>query len=277
MAVLVVVSSMAAGRYIARNVAISPWSTLLLVTVSMGAIVAIRSSMVFPIVGAIVIMLMLVRSRMRTGLPMRLFLLATGIMIAGSGPLVTEITGGTKQDFMETIRGFDQQGRWKDAQWSKNSLGARLIPANPLEAVIFVAPRMTLYMATPLPQVGVTFNRLVSGSWSDWENLMTVLSSILNLVFFPYAIAGFAIAWRQRRINSGPLAIHLSYWMTFLAIAGGNVIVHGRYRLMATLLLFACVWLGFTMCRREHVIRVASFWFGFLTICVLGYTAIKNG
>jgi hypothetical protein len=48
------------------------------------------------------------------------------------------------------------------------------------------------------------------------------------------------------------------------AVAGGNLIIHERYRLMFTLLFFAVAWIGYTQCSSASVKRWSITWFTFI-------------
>jgi hypothetical protein len=60
-----------------------------------------------------------------------------------------------------------------------------------------------------------------------------------------------------------------------MAVAGGNIIIHERYRIMFTMLLFTCMWFGYTRCSRRKVKRWALTWFSLLAVGAVFYTGYK--
>ena len=159
--------------------------------------------------------------------------------------------------------------------WSDKSIGLLLVPNSLLEVLVFLPAKMILYLASPLPNIGISLSGLVAGDYSQWLRLMTVSTSVLNLLGFPYVLAGSALAWRNRIEFPALLVIPIGFWVTFAAVAGGNIIIVERYRLMYTLLLFTCMWLGFTQSRVSSVIHWAVMWFGLLAAALFFYIAYK--
>lgn len=265
MAVLILVTSVAAGRYLVHSFRVSLSSTLLLVGVCLSAILAVRTSMSIPVVGAIVLMGVILRPRISVGLSGKLLMLALGIGLIAAGPWVQEMAGGTNFDYLRTLQGLqsiESNVASISDGWSENSIGLLLAPSNTWTAIIFTLPRMLLYLAAPLPKIMV----------DNFVDFMMILTSVLNLLAMPYVMAGFALAWRKR---SATLVLHLAFWVTFIAIAGGNIIIHERYRVMATLLLFTCAWLGYTTCSRKQVRQFASLWYGLLAVGAMFYIIYK--
>jgi hypothetical protein len=265
MAIMIIVVTLAAGRYLVGAGRASLKTTLILVVGSLAAILALRTTMVIPVLVAIVTMSMLLRSRNAMGPFVKaalIALVAAGLM---AGPMVQQITGGYDIDYSATLdRIQGGQGIRGDDEWKSRSIGLLLMPSGVLQSVAFTPPRMILYMATPLPRIEVSLLDLLSGSWSAWQRLMTLPTSLMMLLAFPYVLAGTTMAWRLRKIYPALLIIPIAFWANFIAIAGGNTIIHERYRLMATLLLFACAWIGYTRCPPKMVRRWAVQWFGLL-------------
>ena len=145
------------------------------------------------------------------------------------------------------------------------------------QAIIFLPPRMVLYLLAPLPKILVPVRDLLAGSWIAWQRLLTLLSSVINVIIIPYALASLVQSIKTRKTNSAPLIFHISYWVTFISIAGGNLIIHERYRVMATFLLFGCAWLGARTCPKSLIIRTSLIWYGLLTLGALFYVVYKLG
>lgn len=97
----------------------------------------------------------------------------------------------------------------------------------------------------------------------------------MMLLGLPLALASAAQTWRFRRYQSALMVLHITFWITFMAVAGGNIIIHERYRVMFTLLLFTCMWLDYTRCTRREVKRWAIPWFSLLAASGGFYIAYK--
>lgn len=278
LAVLILIATLTAGRYIVRSGRVSLLSAVLLAGAGLGAILAVRTSMAIPVVAAIALMAIFLGSNKGCGIIPKLLVLTAIFALMAIGPLVQQLTGGYQnvsylaaityaQSFADNVAA--------NAEWSEHSVGLLLAPNNAWQSLVLLPPRMVLYLAAPLPNIAASVSDLFTGSWSAWQYLMTMLTSVLNLLALPYALAGFAFAWKHRRERPALLVLHFSFWMTFIAIAGGNIIIHERYRVMMTLLLFACAWLGYTSCNRGQVQRFAYPWFGLLTIGAIFYFGYK--
>lgn len=276
-AILILVAALTAGRYIVRSSRVSFASTLLLTGISLGAILAVRTSMAIPVVAAVTLMAIVLRPRKGYGLIPKMLLVVSGMALFTAGPIVQQLTGGYNIDYLRMLMGVQSFEGNVAAQmeWGEKSLGLLLAPNNFWESTLYLSPRMVLYLAAPLPNIAVSVNDLLVGSYYAWQNLMTILTGVLNLLVLPYAMAGFAFAWKHRREQPAPLVLHFAFWMVFIAIAGGNIIIHERYRLMMILLLFACAWLGYTSCTRGQVRRFAYPWFGLLAAGAVFYASYK--
>jgi hypothetical protein len=265
-AVLVMVATLAAGRYIVRTSRVSLAATLALSATGLFAILAVRTSMAIPVAVSIVLMALLLGPRKGVRLVPRILMIVLAVALLAAGPVIQKIMGGYQVDYVQILRDVKS---FKDniasqIVWSENSIGLLFAPNNAWQAVMFLPPRMVLYLVAPLTEVAVSVSDLLAGSWIAWELLMTAASSVLNILALPYALAGFAYAYKFRKQNPAPLVFHLSFWITFIAIAGGNIIIHERYRLMSTLLLYACAWLGYTSCTKSRVQRFAFPWYALL-------------
>jgi hypothetical protein len=191
---------------------------------------------------------------------------------------IQKITGGIQSfNFVEAIEYvlvFESNIAAQN-QWSDNSIGLLIAPNNGWQAVLYLPPRMLLYLAAPLPNVAVSVTELISGNWSEWQNLMSMATSAIMLTGLPFVLAGSAQALRFRQIQPAPLVLHITFWIAFIAVAGGNIIIHERYRVMFTLLLFACMWFGYTRCSRHEVNRWALLWFMILIAAATFYLGYK--
>jgi hypothetical protein len=158
--------------------------------------------------------------------------------------------------------------------WSERSIGRMFIPGNLWEAILFTPIRMFFYLVAPLPNINIDPAGLVDGNWEDWQSLMSILSAILYIGLFPFAIAAFIRALGNREKRSG-LVFQIPFWVTMTAIAGGNQIIHGRYRVMAVLILWGCIWLGWTGDRDRLLRRSYLLWLAILTAGGIFYAVKK--
>lgn len=278
MAVLIIIAALGAGRYLVRVRQISLTSTVLLVGTSLFAILAVRTSMIIPVAVSVGVMTMLVRPHHKMGLLVRMLLLGLAIAAMSAGPLIQNIVGGGDIDYLATLvmmQSFETNVA-AQMEWSDNSIGLLLAPKNAWQSLLYLPARMVLYLAAPLPSVAVSVTELINGSSGDWQSLMTIPTSAMMLIGLPYALAGAAQAWKLRRRQPAPLVLHIAFWITFMTVVGGNIIIHERYRIMFTLLLFACVWFGYTRSSRREVSRWAFPWFGLLAAGAVFYMGYKS-
>ena len=197
-------------------------------------------------------------------------LFTTGFIIFFAAPVMQGITGSPNFNFLSQVStamsASDNIALNLDG-WSDRSVGLLLLPQGPIQAVLFLPFRMILYLAAPLPNISVTVSGLSSGYFSAWQNLMTIPTSLLMVILSPYVFAGTSLAWSVRRQVPAGLIIPIAFWVTIVAVAGGNLIIHERYRLMFTLLFFASAWIGYTRCNSAAIRRCAIPWF--LLLCSL--------
>lgn len=277
MAALIIFAALGAGRYLVGVKKSSLASTLLLSGTALFAILAVRTSMAIPVVASTAIMALVLRSHHKMGALMKVLLVGLGIAVLSAGPLVQNLAGGSDVNYLEALESAQSFETNVAAQieWSDNSIGMLLAPNNAWQSLLYLPPRMVLYLAAPFPNAAVSLTELIDGSWTAWQPLMTLPTSAMMLLGFPYVLAGGAQAWRFRRRQPAPLVSHITFWITFMAVAGGNIIIHERYRLMCTLLLFACMWFGYTRCSRREVKRWAFPWFGLLAAGAVFYVGYK--
>lgn len=265
-AALLLVSTLTAGRYIVRGSHISIASTLLVISACLIGVLTVRTNMVIPAVAAIVLMGLLLTPKGRFDFLQKILLLLAGLLLVLLGPWLQDTIGGYEVNYSDLsgrLTNFEQNVA-ADMEWTGQSIGMLLAPTNFWQGILYTVPRMALYLLAPLPNIYFGAAGLLNGGWSDWQNLMSTLSSGLNVFALPYALAGFAVALRYRRTLPAPLVIHIAFWMLFIAVAGGNIIIHERYRIMTSLLFYTCSWFGYTNCTRLQIRQFAYPWFGAL-------------
>ena len=282
MAILILSVSLIIGRNIVAHKGVSTINSWLIACILTFAILSVRTTMIIPVAfGAILMFLILSKQSRRSVFRIFLILIAAFIaafIVVVAAPMILDSLGTSTFDFSS------QFARLLSAKeniasdiggWSDRSIGLLLMPEGLLQALFFLPFRMILYLAAPLPNIAVTASGLLSGHYSDWQNLMTLPTSLLMMLLFPYILAGTSLAWRIRRQVPGALIIPITFWVNFAAVAAGNLIIHERYRLMFTLLFFASVWIGYTRCNTASIKRWAILWFGSIYSLFLFYSFYK--
>jgi hypothetical protein len=254
MSVLIVVTTISAGRYLTKISQVSLFSTLFIVCVCFLAILVVRTSMSLPVLIIIGLIGYIFWRKSSSNSLGKLILLGIIVGLLALGSEVQETVGGSTFDYFKILIDL-QSGKGTSVElsegWSENSIGLLLVPSNAFTSVVFTFPRMLLYLCAPLPNIAV----------NNFIDFSMMLTAILNIIVFPYVLAAFPTAWKNR---SATLIFHFSFWITFIAVAGGNHIIHERYRLMSTLLLFTCGWLGYVTCSKSRVYFYSKIWYGLL-------------
>jgi hypothetical protein len=278
MAVLLAIVILGIGSVLANVKKVNISGTAIVLLAIFG-ILAVRTSMILSVVLSIVIMVALIRNRRVSGLVLKFGLVALLLGALLGGSIIQGMMGSIDIDYfakLSSLQNFEKNIiRASEVNWSENSLGLLLVPNSLLEMFIFLPFRMVLYLAAPLPNITVSLSGLIVGEYFEWERLMTFPTSVLMLLGFPYVLAGSSHAWRNRIQFPALLVIPIGFWTTFVAVAGGNNLIHERYRLMFTLLLFACMWLGFTQSRVSSVKRWATLWYVLLAAAAVFYMGYK--
>jgi hypothetical protein len=128
-----------------------------------------------------------------------------------------------------------------------NGLGgfaSLLIPNNIFEAILYVPIRLVLYLLSPLGVSSFSIEGIFSGNWVAWQFIIMGLSAILNLIFFPLLISGTFSSIKFKQYDR--ISYYITVWIVLLMISGGNFIIHDRYRVMGSLLLWGSYCLGYT-------------------------------
>lgn len=279
LAALLIFATLTTGRYLARTAPVSLGKMLIVVGISMFAIAAVRTSMLVPLFAAIALMVLLVKPQRGSRALQRTLLVITTATALVGGTFVTGYIGGYDFDLGTALRAVTTArgniALSDDVEWSEKSIGMLFIPGSAVEAVLFLPPRMVLYLAAPLPSILFSIRELSDGSWVAWQNLLTILSAVINLLVMPYVLASLVRSIKTRKADAAPLVLHISYWITFMAIAGGNLIIHERYRVMASLLLWGCAWLGARTCPKHQIVSVSLLWYSLLAMGAVFYLGYK--
>jgi hypothetical protein len=277
MAVLIIITLLGTGRYLTDLYKYTSMGLLFFIGTGILAILTVRTSMIIPVCVGIIIMIFFFQPQGKKNLLSKgliAILIIFGILI---GPIIQELIGGYDIDYQKILYGLQSFNNniASDMEWSENSIGLLLVPHNGLEAILFLPLRMVLYLAAPLPNPLPPIAELIGGSWSAWQRIMTAPTSIFMLLGFPYVLAGLKYTWTIRSYNPTSLIFQVTFWITFIAVAGGNLIIHERYRLMFSMMLFACMWIGYTRAERSIVKKYSFIWFGLLTVGAIFYMGFK--
>ena len=285
MAAAVLVSTLAVGRMLAGLERERLGWTMLLVALCILAIAAVRTGMVMAVCVASAVMIFFIQpandpkaaARMSV---LRLPLMGAMILVPIATQGLAALLGGYEFDLggrLEAVTAASSEAARHDEEltWSQNSIGLLLVPSGPVESVLLLVPRMILYLVAPLPDISVPIADLLAGNMIVWQKLFMLGSSALNVMSMPFALAAAVSDFRQRRKDARPLMLHIACWVIFAAVAGGNIIIHERYRTMATMLLWACTWRGIACAPRGLVSRIGIGWFGGGALGALAILAYK--
>jgi hypothetical protein len=190
---------------------------------------------------------------------------------------VQELTGGYTINYIEILnqlQSFDDNVA-AGMEWSDNSIGLLLAPNSFLESIVFLPPRVLLYILAPLPNLSTDLIQLFYGSSTAWSWLMSATTSFVVMLFFPYSLAGLITAWKYRKIDQVTLAIHLTFWIFIMSIAGGNIIIVERYRIMITMITFLTIWLGYTRADSKLKNKMSIIWFTGLFFGIIFFMSYK--
>jgi hypothetical protein len=233
--------------------------------------------MIIPLTISVFLMIFVIKTKNRYNiLSKNIYLLFLFFMVFIS-PYLNTVLGGYDFDYFSVIhkRIFVSNSILSLEGWSENSIGLLLIPKNFLEYVLYLFPRMILYIVNPIINFSGLLNGLIQGNYASWQNFLQGSTSLINIVIFPYAIASFIHTLRFKYKVQSHFVIHISYWITFASIAGGNLIIHPRYRIMATLLLVGCGWLGYQTCDKKTIHFAVFSWYSFIFFGFLSYVFYK--
>ncbi len=238
------------------------------------AISLARTSMLIPLIAALAGVFLALRSK-AGGRTVGLAILGLLLVLVFLAPEISSNLGSTTSSYEEQLTNVfaPSESVSTATGWSDRSVGRLLLPGSPLEAGLFVWPRLLLYLIAPLPNLEFSFAGLGARAWTDWQGLMMTLSSLAYVILFPLVIASLVRTIQEPKSRAG-LALQIPCWVLLISIAGGNQIIHNRYRVMASLLVLACAWLGVRAPRRL-LWHVYVGWGAVLLISAAVYTFIK--
>jgi hypothetical protein len=277
-ATLIFVAYFSAGRYLAGATRLSFWVSLLICASMALALAAVRTSMLVPLCLGVSLMLVLCRSTHPRTFGMGIALTTIMAIILAAAPAISRSLGAYEFDVVRLFAHFTSESAVltnSEFEWATDSIGLMLIPQGVAESILFLPARTVLYWIAPLPQVPIDLDGLANGTWFAWQNLVGFLAAVVNLFLVPCALASLMYAIRRRNQDSGVIILHIAYWVSLLAIAGGNLIISERYRVMALPLLFACAWHGARLKERKFLYAAVLVWAIVLLMGAAAYLALK--
>jgi len=264
---LIIFALLTMGLYFLRKPAISILRGLTVVGFSLIGIAAIRTSMLIPTLIAIFLMMFTINQESGSNITKKIIPFFLIVLFLIQGPIFSIFKNNSTfgiLDSLLTATSARENSAFQFTFGNQNSISVLLYPEGILQSLLFLPPRMVLYLVAPLPYISVSMTDMWEGSWQAWQKLFTILSSLVNVIAMPYVLASLIQSIKNRKQNSAPLIFNISFWLTFIAIAGGNLILHERYRVMSTILFFGCAWLGARTCSYRLISQTKLSWYGFL-------------
>jgi hypothetical protein len=265
-------------NYIYGNSSVSTIRFLITILLPMILILVVRTSVIIPVIICMLVYFLFLygkTNRKISFLKILILFLVTFIIILG--PILQEQTGGyaiNYLDILNQLQSFDDNVA-AGMEWSNKSIGLLLAPKSTFQSILFLPPRVLLYILAPLPNFSTDLTQLFYGSSTAWSWLMSALTSLIVILLFPYSLAGLTTAWKFRKIDKVTLAIHITFWIFIMSIAGGNIIIVERYRIMITMITFLTIWLGYTRADSKSIKRMSLIWFVGLFSGIIFYISYK--
>lgn len=242
-------------------------------------IVAVRTSMIIPLIMSFILMAIAFGGYEKTGKYKIIFYIALSILLIYVSSLASELFGGYGFNVFEILTSFanssDNLATDLD-NWTDNSIGKLLFPNNLFQAILYIIPRALIYLIAPLPTIGFDIEKMISGSWVAWQALLTALTSILNLLLIPYVVSLLTYTIKTRRINAPLLILNVAFLSNILVIAGGNLIIHERYRLMTIVLFYALAWISYENATLIKHRKTQFKYYLLLIVCAIFYGIYKS-
>ena len=277
---VLVIGILTLGRYFKKTSSISLAQTIIIFTISTIITAAVRTTMVVSIFASAFIFIFFINSPRKFNLTKRLIIGTVVVFIILAAPIISNTIGGYSLDINEIIKKRTQvelRDEYLETRgWTEKSIGRQLVPINIFEAIIYTPIRMILYIITPLPTIDAPLKELFIGDYTSWARLMHALTSIGYICLFPFVISSLIKSIRGGKYTkSNYLLLQIAFWSVFIVVAGGNVMLHPRYRVMSDLFFFGCAWLGFTTSSRKFINQLLLLWCILLITGFIFYVAYK--
>jgi len=247
---LLLISTLTIGGFIIKKPgdSFSNWNAILLIP-SVFLLGIVRTPMVFPVLFVSLVYLLFNRNfsfHRLSLLPLAAFsciaILYAMYIFAES---IGSISIANYYDFLKNYIFVENPADpdFLGMEWSEKSLGLLFIPQNWVEALLYAPIRIFFYLVSPLPNIFVGFNGLISGRYDSWQHLMSLISSTIYVVLMPFAIISL---WDILKVKkwSDSIVIIMPFWIVMATISLGNQIIHWRYRIMVVPLLICSIMLG---------------------------------
>lgn len=235
-------------------------ASLLIAALGCVGIAALRPPVLIPVVLIIVLAALVLRRRdsrsTLSGKGVALLVAGGAAGIVAAATLLSTLLGGYDVNLLRDVSAIATATSESslDFDWASSSIARRLIPSSSWQVVPFALARLVLYFVAPWPSPAITLAGLSDGRWSDWQSVFLAISSPLYWIAAPLIAAAGVRAWRDKRDRT-ELTLHLATLAMLLTIAGGNVIVQERYRVMAIGLML----LSLLCARREDLPMARQF------------------
>lgn len=239
-------------------------SLILLLTL----VIMIRTTIILPI--ALTFIYLLFKSK-KISLNIKFLTLILIAIILFLAPKIQILIGGVGFEYDHILLGLidykNNIASNMEGNWTENSIGRLITPDSILSALFFIPLRMILYIIAPIPNIEIIL--------FDMNGFMFGITSLAMIFLFPYVIAGSINSFNGYASNREKL-IYAFFWTIFISIAGGNMIIHERYRVMQDMLFFGCSWLGYMNCKPRNLQTYFFIWYLVLFSGAIFYFSYKN-
>ena len=226
---------------------------LVLAAVCAIGVAALRPPVLLPLAATAMAAGVLLRRRDSAGMRGK----AAAIVVVGgalgavaAATLVSSLLGGYELDLLKNVSAIASatSEASQSFEWASGSVARRLIPSAPWQVIPFALLRLVLFFVAPWPAPAISMAGIIDGRWLDWQSVFLAIASPIYWIAAPLISAAFVRSARNR-IDRTELVLHFATIAVLLTVAGGNVIVQERYRVMALGLLITSA----LLVRREDV------------------------
>ena len=245
---------------------------LILCILAMGLLFLVRSTMLLPIALLLIITILFLPLPKRLSLFTKAFIILAILVTLGLRPMMLAKTGSLTLGWLGTLNTLthvDRNVPASTAAWGDRSIGKLLTPTSIEKAALFLPVRMFVYLVAPLPNIPISDQMLKMNNYGLWQNGLSVLTGLLCIILFPLSLVSFIYSLKSRYENPLQLHIHIAFWLVWATIAGGNLIIQERYRVMMLPLFFITVWLGYICCDKKTISTAYKIWIALLLIGLL--------
>ncbi len=255
---------------------INYWKAIIYIISGIFFISVLRMTVIIPVFLFFIILLLTTSSPNKIGF-IKFILFSIIIAIPFVAPIFNSYLGGFNTDYLELLETTTKSSEnvAQGFEFSNNSIAVLLMPNGLLESILFLPLRMILYLISPLPALNFSISSLYNGSYYAWQNMVVCISSGLNIILFPFSLAGFWDSIRNRNSNRVVYALHLAFFIILISIAGGNLIIHERYRIMAYPFMIVSSLIGYYNAPRNLKKNINVTWYAFLFLASCFYFVYK--